>query len=67
MTTTQTTKRAKLEAKLAAKCARLYDSATPERVRRDLSLEVSVLRARLMNTRDPLAAMTRASMTDDEC
>lgn len=59
--------RARLESRLARKCARLYDAATPAHVRRVLSLEVSMLRARLLGVRDPLAAMTAASVCSEEC
>jgi hypothetical protein len=61
------TKRETLEARLARKCAKLYDSRTSAAKRRDLSLEVSILRARLSGTRDPLAAMMRASVNEEEC
>ncbi len=52
--------------RLAQLCARLYDSATPEGERRDLSLEVSILRSKIARCKDPLAAMMRASTTDEE-
>jgi hypothetical protein len=51
-------------ARLASLCARLYAAETPQQERRDLSLEVSVLRASLGCT---LEAMIAASGSDDEC
>jgi hypothetical protein len=48
-------------ARLKRLCDRLYDARTPERERRDLSLEVSFLRAKLAKCRDPLGSMQRAS------
>ena len=59
--------RATLEAKLAKKCAKLYDARTPQATRRALSLEVSFLRARLSGQRDMLDTMTRASANTEEC
>lgn len=53
-------------AKLALLCARLYDSRTPDRVRRRLSFEVSVLRSALAGG-DPLDMMQRASVGEEEC
>lgn len=61
------TTRAKTLAKLAQLTKRLYDAKTSREDRRDLSLEVSILRSRIMRTRDPLGAMTRASKNDEEC
>jgi hypothetical protein len=62
----KTTTRERDIAKLKTLCDRLYDAKTPERVRRDLSMRVSILRARLSKTRDPLAAMISASGDSDE-
>lgn len=59
--------RERLESTMRTKCARLYDAGTPEKERRRLSMEVAMLRCRLLNTKDPLAAMQRASEQDGEC
>lgn len=61
------TTREKTLAKLEKLTKKLYDAKTPRAQRRDLSLEVSFLRTRLMGTHDPLDALTRASANDEEC
>ena len=61
------TTREKNEAALKALCTRLYDARTPQAERRELSMEVSMLRCRMMRTRDPLAKLTRASENPEEC
>ena len=46
---------------------RLYDAATPADERSELSMRASILRCRMMRTRDPLAKLARASANDEEC
>lgn len=53
--------------RLAQLTERLYDSRTPERVRRTLSYRVAELRCRVLRAPDPLAAMIAASESPDEC
>lgn len=52
--------------RLQTLCDKLYDARTPERQRRDLSMEVSMLRAKIARCKDPLGAMTAASGPEEE-
>jgi hypothetical protein len=62
MTNLQITKTRDLLKKL---CDRLFDARTPERVRRDLSMTVSVLRARLGGL--DIEKLSAASVEEGEC
>lgn len=53
--------------RLEAMTRELYDAKTPAPRRRDLSMDVACLRAKILRTRDPLGAMTRASENGEEC
>jgi hypothetical protein len=57
--------RAKLVAQLTKKCAALYDARTSAARRRDLSLEVSFIRARLGAPN--IDTLYRASESVEEC
>ena len=65
MNNATTSKRDRLFARLARKCARLYDAKTPARARSTLSLEVSFLRAQLGCM--GVEAMSVASLSTEEC
>ena len=55
------------EARMKKLCSRLYDASTPEAERRDLSMEVAVLRQRLAGCKgDLLDRMTRASAEEED-
>jgi len=56
----------RLRTRLTLLTRRLYDSATPESVRRDLSMDVAIIRSRLAGVRDPLDAMINGSGESDE-
>jgi hypothetical protein len=56
-----------IKEELTQVCNKLYDARTSAAQRRDLSMRASILRCRLMRTRDPLTKLARASESDEEC
>jgi len=55
----------KIRARMKRLCDRLYDARTSERVRRDLSMTISVLRARIGSL--DIERLAAASVGAEEC